>query len=116
MKVESIQALRAAYDIEAQCILEMKDYFDAVAFARAVHLLAQAPRRAAALSLAGPPVRVRILFLTKKQRTSVLCVILALLLNEILNDRGRELLGEFQRKFDMVRWGIWYERTAALSD
>ena len=24
--------------------------------------------------------------------------------------------GEFQRKFDMVRWGIWYERTAALSD
>lgn len=43
-------------------------------------ILAQAPRRAAALSLAGPPVRERILFLTKKQRTSVLCVILALLL------------------------------------
>ena len=39
-----------------------------------------------------------------------------LLLNEIQNERGRELLGEFQRKFDMVRWGIWYERTAALSD
>ena len=37
-------------------------------------------------------------------------------LNEIQNERGRELLGEFQRKFDMVRWGIWYERTAALSD
>ena len=32
MKVESIQAARAAYDIEAQCILEMKDYFDEVAF------------------------------------------------------------------------------------
>lgn len=47
-------------------------------YARAI--LAQAPRRAAALSLAGPPVRERILFLTKKQRTSVLCVILALLL------------------------------------
>ena len=44
MKVESIQAARAAYDIEAQCILEMKDYFDEVAFSRAVHLLAQAPR------------------------------------------------------------------------
>ena len=49
-----------------------------LAYARAI--LAQAPRRAAALSLAGPPVRERILFLTKKQRTSVLCVILALLL------------------------------------
>lgn len=47
-------------------------------YARAI--LAQAPRRAAALSLAGPPVKERILFLTKKQRTSVLCVILALLL------------------------------------
>ena len=45
MKVESIQAARAAYDIEAQCILEMKDYFDEVAFSRAVHLLARAPRR-----------------------------------------------------------------------
>ena len=49
-----------------------------LAYARAI--LAQAPRRAAALSLAGPPVRERILFLTKKQRTSVLCAILALLL------------------------------------
>ena len=48
MKVESIQSARAAYDIEAQCILEMKDYFDEVAFARAVHLLAQAPRIGAA--------------------------------------------------------------------
>lgn len=49
-----------------------------LAYARAI--LAQAPRKAMALSLAGPPVRERILFLTKKQRTSVLCVILALLL------------------------------------
>ena len=49
-----------------------------LAYARAI--LAQAPRRAAALSLAGPPVRERILFLTKKQCTSVLCVILAVLL------------------------------------
>ena len=48
MKVESIQAARAAYDIEAQCILEMKDYFDEVAFSRAVHLLAQALRIGAA--------------------------------------------------------------------
>ena len=47
-------------------------------YARAI--LAQTPRKAAALSLAGPPVRERILFLTKKQRTSALCVILAVLL------------------------------------
>ena len=49
-----------------------------LAYARAI--LAQAPRKTAALSLAGPPVKERILFLTKKQRTSVLCVLLALLL------------------------------------
>lgn len=49
-----------------------------LAYARAI--LAQAPRKTAALSLAGSPVKERILFLTKKQRTSVLCVILALLL------------------------------------
>ena len=49
-----------------------------VAYARAI--LAQAPRKTAALSLAGPPVKERIVFLTKKQRTSVLCVVLALLL------------------------------------
>ena len=53
---------------------------DAQRLAYARTILAQAPRKAAALSLAGPPVRERILFLTKKQRTSVLCVILALLL------------------------------------
>ena len=49
-----------------------------LAYARAI--LAQAPRKTATLSLAGSPVKERILFLTKKQRTSVLCVILALLL------------------------------------
>ena len=49
-----------------------------VAYARAI--LAQAPRKAAALSLAGPPVKERIVFLTRKQRTSVLCIVLALLL------------------------------------
>ena len=30
---------------------------------------------------------------------------------EIMAERGRELFGEFQRKFDLVRWGTWYERT-----
>ena len=49
-----------------------------IAYARAI--LAQAPRKKAALSLAGPPVKERILFLTKKQKTSILCVVLALAL------------------------------------
>ena len=33
----------------------------------------------------------------------------ARLQEEIRNERGRELIGEFQRKFDLVRWGIFYE-------
>ncbi|MCR5560758.1 MAG: RagB/SusD family nutrient uptake outer membrane protein [Bacteroidales bacterium] len=28
---------------------------------------------------------------------------------EIRDERARELFGEFQRKFDLVRWGIWYD-------
>lgn len=26
------------------------------------------------------------------------------------DERARELFGEFQRKFDLVRWGIWYDQ------
>ncbi len=33
------------------------------------------------------------------------------LIEEIRKERARELVGEFQRKFDLVRWGIWYTRT-----
>lgn len=29
----------------------------------------------------------------------------------IREERARELGGEFMRKFDLVRWGIWYEQT-----
>lgn len=32
------------------------------------------------------------------------------LLKEIQDERGRELFGEYQRKFDLVRWGIYYEQ------
>lgn len=38
------------------------------------------------------------------------------LLDEIQMERGRELLGEFHRKFDLVRWGIWFKRTYEFSD
>jgi hypothetical protein len=33
------------------------------------------------------------------------------IMEEIRNECARELFGEFQRKFDLVRWDIWYERT-----
>ena len=45
---EAIQAAVAAYDIEAQCIQTMKDYFDPEAFGKAVELLSEAPRIGAA--------------------------------------------------------------------
>ena len=48
IKNESISAAKAAYDIEAQCIEQMKDYFDDDAFAEAVELLCSAPRIGAA--------------------------------------------------------------------
>lgn len=34
-----------------------------------------------------------------------------LLMEEIRRECAKELLGEYNRKFDLVRWGIWYERT-----
>ena len=44
----ALDAAKAAYDIEAACITEMKDYFDDEQFAKAVELLATAPRIGAA--------------------------------------------------------------------
>ena len=44
----ALDAAKAAYDIEAACITEMKDYFDDEQFAKAVELLANAPRIGAA--------------------------------------------------------------------
>ena len=35
---------------------------------------------------------------------------------EIRDERARELFGEFQRKYDLVRWGIWYEATLSNND
>ena len=43
-----LDAAKAAYDIEAACITEMKDYFDDAQFMKAVELLAAAPRIGAA--------------------------------------------------------------------
>ena len=44
MNEKAIQAARRAYDIEAECIREMKDYFDEAAFSKAVELLIGAER------------------------------------------------------------------------
>lgn len=38
------------------------------------------------------------------------------LMEEIRMERAKELVGEFQRKFDLVRWGIWYERTIMYNE
>lgn len=37
------------------------------------------------------------------------------LLMEIQDEYARELFGEFQRKHDLVRWGIWYEMVMAYN-
>ena len=44
MKAEALQAARAAFDIEADCLREMKELLDEEQFGRAVELLADAPR------------------------------------------------------------------------
>ena len=38
------------------------------------------------------------------------------LMEEIRMECARELLGEFQRKFDLVRWGIWYDYVQQYSE
>lgn len=45
---EALQAAKSAYNIEAECITQMKHYLDDVAFSQAVQLLCQAPRIGAA--------------------------------------------------------------------
>ena len=35
-----------------------------------------------------------------------------LLMEEIRRECAKELLGEYNRKFDLVRWNIWYERAS----
>ena len=44
MKKEALEAARAAYEIEAECIKTMLGYFDDEAFSKAVELLKSAPR------------------------------------------------------------------------
>ena len=40
----------------------------------------------------------------------------AALLDEIQKEHGRELVGEFQRKFELVRWGIWFDQVYNCND
>ena len=35
---------------------------------------------------------------------------------EIERERARELFGEFQRKYALVRWGSWYRQTFDYTD
>ena len=44
VKTEAIQAVKAAYDIEAACITEMKEFVDDAQFAKAIELLSTAER------------------------------------------------------------------------
>lgn len=44
MKKETMQAVKAAYKIESECITEMLDYLDENSFSAAVELLKNAPR------------------------------------------------------------------------
>ena len=48
IKSESLEAVRNAYRIEAECITEMLKYVDDAAFSKAVELLSHAPRIGAA--------------------------------------------------------------------
>ncbi|MBE6580530.1 MAG: SIS domain-containing protein [Ruminococcaceae bacterium] len=48
LKESTLLAAKAAYDIEATCIQEMKDHFDEEAFSKAVSLLCEAERIGAA--------------------------------------------------------------------
>ena len=44
MKKESVQAIYEAYEIEQECIRQMKEFINEEAFSKAVELLAKAPR------------------------------------------------------------------------
>ena len=44
MKSEALRAAKAAYEIERDCIEEMREFFDEAAFSAAVELLKNAPR------------------------------------------------------------------------
>lgn len=39
----------------------------------------------------------------------------AKLRGEIRDERGRELFGEWGRKYDLVRWGVWYEQVVTYN-
>lgn len=38
------------------------------------------------------------------------------LMEEVMNECARELFGEFNRKYDLVRWGVWFDYINKYSD
>lgn len=76
-----VAAILSKRDAELACdeaVVAKLEADQRLAYARI--LLAQVPRKASSLSLAGPPVKERIIFLSKTQKNSILCVLLAMLL------------------------------------
>ena len=65
---KAMAAAKNAYDIEAECINEMKNYFEDDAFSKAVELLAQAERIGTSGCGHAPPVSSPLQKLYTEQR------------------------------------------------
>ena len=76
--------------MKAECLCEKKDYQNALKYLNKTRLRAQLPE------------------FTDERPEKII--------EEIRAERAKELFGEFQRKFDLVRWGIFHETVKAKND